>query len=83
MFEKTAKATPHRVAYTVPEVQMLNHFPFSKDPFKMKKGIGESEIESCVQKQKQNAHWIGCLRAKSVDAVLKNPNLPFIMIFYI
>ena len=52
MFEKTAKATPHRVAYTVPEVQMLNHFPFSKDPFKMKKGIGESEIESCVQKQK-------------------------------
>ena len=52
MFEKTAKATPHRVAYTVPKVQMLNHFPFSKDPFKMKKGIGESEIESCVQKQK-------------------------------
>ena len=52
MFEKTAKATPHRVAHTVPEVQMLNHFPFSKDPFKMKKGIGESEIESCVQKQK-------------------------------
>ena len=49
--EKTAKANPppHRVAYTVPEVQMLNHFPFSKDPFKMKKGIGESEIESCVQ----------------------------------